>query len=305
MTHDQYDEFAMLAENAAEAGVSGPLPSGARVSCTLADGTLLSAIKWGDDPQIVLLHGGGQNAHTWDTVVVTLGVSALAVDLPGHGHSDWRVDHDYWPVRSADAVAHAIETHAPNAAGVVGMSLGGLTTIRLAAVHPELVRRAVVIDVTPSVFERQLAMSRAQRGTTALVSGPRVYDTVEDMIAATAASAPHRTASSIRRGVLHNAKALADGKWAWRYDDLDPEGAGPPDFSALWRDVSAATAPIALVVGGDSVFVAEADRDEFLRRRPDAVVVAIAGAGHSVQSDQPVALARFLRSFVFAAPVVE
>ena len=300
MTQGQYDEFALLAENAAEAGVSGPLPNGMRVSCTLADGTSLSAIKWGDDPQIVFLHGGGQNAHTWDTVVVALGISALAIDLPGHGHSDWRADHDYWPVSNADAAAHAIRIHAPKSAGVVGMSLGGLTTIRLAAAHPELVRRAVVIDVTPSVFERQISMTREQRGTTALVSGPRVYDTAEDMIAATAASAPHRSVSSIRRGVLHNAKALADGKWTWRYDDLDPEGTGSPDFSALWRDVSTATAPIALVVGGNSVFVADADRDEFRRRRPDAVITTIPAAGHSVQSDQPVALAQFLRSFIFA-----
>ena len=46
---------------------------------------------------MVFLHGGGQNAHTWDTVILGLGLPALAVDLPGHGRSAWREDGDYGP----------------------------------------------------------------------------------------------------------------------------------------------------------------------------------------------------------------
>jgi pimeloyl-ACP methyl ester carboxylesterase len=231
-------------------------------------------------------------------VIVALGVSALAVDLPGHGHSDWRADRDYWPLRNADAVASLIRAHAPNAVCVVGMSLGGLTTIRLASAHPQLVGRAVIIDVTPSIFERQVSMSRAQRGTTALITGPREFNDIDEMVNAAAASAPHRSRSSIRRGVLHNARRLPRGTWAWRYDELDAAGTAPTDFSPLWRDLATTSVPIALVTGGDSVFVADTDRDEFRRRRPDAEIVTIAGAGHSVQSDQPLELAHYLRSFL-------
>ena len=53
------------------------------------------------------------------------------------------------------------------------MSLGGATTIRLAATRPDLVRRAVVIDVTPSVNKPGRVMTPEQRGTVALVSGHR------------------------------------------------------------------------------------------------------------------------------------
>lgn len=299
MTRDQdYDEFGLLAGNAADAGITAPLPHGRRVHCSLPDGTSVSAIKWGSDPQLVFLHGGGQNAHTWDTVVLALGVSALAIDLPGHGHSDWRTDRDYWPVRNADAVAIAIREHAPNAVGVVGMSLGGLTVIRLASVYPDLVRTAAVIDVTPSVFQTQMDMTREQRGTTALISGPREYHDLDQMVTSTAASAPQRSLESIRRGVLHNAKRLPNRKWGWRYDRLDAEDAPPPDFIPLWQDLAASNAPIALITGGDSGFVGEQDREQFLHHRPDAQIVVIAAAGHSVQSDQPVALARSLRTFM-------
>ena len=65
----------------------------------------ISALKWGDEPpQVVFLHGGGQNAHTWDTVILGLGVPALAVDLPGHGRSAWREDGDYGPKLNAETL---------------------------------------------------------------------------------------------------------------------------------------------------------------------------------------------------------
>jgi pimeloyl-ACP methyl ester carboxylesterase len=72
-----------------------------RRSVALDDGRLLSLLAWGEQPaEIVFVHGGAQNAHTWDTVVLALGRSAIAVDLPGHGHSSWRNDGAYWPVPS-------------------------------------------------------------------------------------------------------------------------------------------------------------------------------------------------------------
>lgn len=106
-------------------------------------------MRWGRTPRIIFLHGGGQNAHTWDTVIVGLGEPALAVDLPGHGHSDWREDGDYSPQNNAAALAPVLSELAPQADLVVGMSLGGLTAIRLAAVAPALVDELVLVDVTP------------------------------------------------------------------------------------------------------------------------------------------------------------
>src|ERR1700758_3069956 len=132
-------EFALLPENAEQAGVDGPLPHAQRI-----DAGSISALQWGDSsPRVIFLHGGGQNAHTWDTVIVGLGEPALAVDLPGHGHSAWREDGDYSPRLNADALVPVLRELASTADLVVGMSLGGLTALRLAAVAPELVNELV------------------------------------------------------------------------------------------------------------------------------------------------------------------
>src|SRR6516162_5070446 len=189
---DDYDEFGMLGDNAAEAGLAlSTIPPVTRTSTTLADGQTVSALAWGDaQPELVLLHGGGQNAHTWDTVALALGRPLLAVDLPGHGHSGRRQDRDYGPWRNAEAVAAVIDQAAPAARAVVGMSLGGATLIRLAATRPDLVRRAVIVDVTPNSGVRSRAMSQAERGAVALVSGPPSYDSFEAMAAAAVAASP-------------------------------------------------------------------------------------------------------------------
>ncbi len=280
-------EFDLLPENAEQAGVTGPLPPVRRVEADTADG-VISALLWGDrPPRIVFLHGGGQNAHTWDTVVVGLGEPALAVDLPGHGRSGWRDDGDYSPQRNAATLAPVLQQFAPDAELVVGMSLGGLTGIRLAATTPELVRELILVDVTPSALQRHAELTADQRGTVALMQGERVFPSFAAMLELTAAAAPHRDQKSLRRGVFHNSRRLDDGSWTWRYDAIRTI----PDFPALWDDVAAMAAPVTLVRGGASGFVTDADADELSRRATHLRAVRLVeNSGHSVQSDQPRAL---------------
>src|SRR5438874_2865923 len=90
MERISYDEFAYFPENAAEFGLPYyGAPAVRREFVEVRPGCRLSALVWGTEPpEIVLLHGGAQNAHTWDTVALALHRPLVAVDLPGHGHSD-------------------------------------------------------------------------------------------------------------------------------------------------------------------------------------------------------------------------
>ncbi|MGV0837062.1 alpha/beta fold hydrolase [Mycolicibacterium thermoresistibile] len=281
------DEFAYLPENAEQAGVD-TIPPARR----LQDGPI-SALQFGETPpRIVFLHGGGQNAHTWDTVIVGLGAPALSVDLPGHGHSAWREDGDYGPKTNADTLVPVLRDLAPQPDLVVGMSLGGLTALRLAVTAPELVPRLVLVDVTPSAPQRHTEMTDAQKGTVALVQGERTFDSFEAMVEVTVAAAPHRDPASLRRGVFHNAKQLDDGRWTWRYDSIRKADG----FDGLWDDVPRLTTPTTLIRGANSAFVNDDDADEFARTAPGFQgMQVVADAGHSVQSDQPRALIEILR----------
>jgi pimeloyl-ACP methyl ester carboxylesterase len=200
-------------------------------------------------------------------------------------------------------VASVLDQMGVHPQAVVGMSLGGLTTIRLAAIRPDLVPRAVIVDVTPGVHTRAIEMTLEERGSTALIGGPKVYDSFEEMADATIALTPNRPASAVRRGVLHNARELDDGKWRWRYDigtraEGDDEPRHGRDFVELWDDVSSLAMPVMLVRGGDSKFVLDDHEAEFRARKPDVRVEVVPSAGHAVQSDQPLVLVGLLDDFV-------
>lgn len=294
-----YDEFGLFHENVAEyeLGVSAH-PVVVRSSHVLADGRTMSFLKWGTGaPRLVLVHGGSQNAHTWDTVALGLGESLIAVDLPGHGHSDWRDDAAYSPASMAADLAEVVGVHAPEAEIVVGMSLGGLTSLALAGCAPSLVRRLALVDITPGVTGAKA------KAVLDFVNGPQSFPSFDDLLARTIEHNPTRTVSSLRRGILHNAKQLDDGSWQWRYDRRshvrDEKAQGEPvaqsALEALWDIVSGLGCPVTLFRGSLSPVVDDADVAELLRRQPNADVTVIDGAGHSIQGDKPVELTSLLR----------
>jgi pimeloyl-ACP methyl ester carboxylesterase len=293
-----YDEFGLFKENADEAVLPWRGQPTVRREAVDVPGGRLSALVWGDgSPDIVFLHGGAQNAHTWDTVALALDRPMVCLDLPGHGHSGWWDAHDYSPTSMAPEVAVAIRQLAPAAAMVVGMSLGGLTALCLAASYPELVPRLVVIDVTPGTDHAKA------EPIVAFVSGPETFATFEEILARTIEFNPTRSESSLRRGVLHNARPQPDGTWVWRYDRvrswrMDAEDAATPDFSGLWSAVDAVKAPLLFVRGGVSGVVGDEDVAELVRRQPSCRVIVVEGAGHSIQGDRPVELAGLLSEFL-------
>jgi len=292
-----YDEFALFRENADEFGLpwTGP-PIVRRVATALGDGRKLIALVWGDRaPDLVLLHGGAQNAHTWDTVALALDRPLVCIDLPGHGHSDAPADGSTNVMRNARDVAVAVRALAPHAKAVVGMSLGGMTLLALADQFPDLVRKAVLVDVTPGIDHGKA------RAITAFVNGPESFASFDELLARTIEHNPTRSVSSLRRGILHNALQRSDGSWVWRYRRFAEADRHRdfPHFVDLWGAVDRLRVPLLLVRGmRPQSVVDDADEAELLRRSPSVRIEHVQEAGHSVQGDAPVELARLLEDFV-------
>jgi pimeloyl-ACP methyl ester carboxylesterase len=307
----EYDEFGLFHENAAEYGLpfEGP-PTVRRVETEVEPGRNLSALVWGeDDPELVFLHGGAQNAHTWDTVAMALRPRSLvAIDLPGHGHSDGpgeRQRADRGPTGAAEDVAVVIRALAPNAKGVIGMSFGGLTTIGLTEVAPELVRKVVLVDILPGLKPEHA------RHIGAFVNGPPTFPSFQELLDRTMQFNPLRSESSMRRGILHNATQLEDGSWVWnhsrwRVGQPEETEAAPPApeegtrlYDGMLDTLAAIKVPVLLARGmrQDSV-LRDDDEAELLKRLPGAKVVHYQEAGHSIQGDMPIELAATIKEFV-------
>ena len=289
-----YDEFGYFEDNAREFGIPwNGAPTVRRDFVTLDDGRRMSALVWGDGPaEIVLLHGGAQNAHTWDTVALALDRPLVAIDLPGHGHSDGGRNGSLDVRANARDIATVVGALAPDAELVVGMSLGGMTALALAAQNPEVVRRLALVDITPGVDGEK------SKAIASFIDGPESFTSFEDLLARTIEFNPTRTESSLRRGILHNAMQRDDGSWVWRYRRFDEHG-GDHDFSDLWDAIGELRIPLMLARGMRSQSVVDdADEAELVRRCPTALIMHFDESGHSIQGDQPCELAQGLRVFM-------
>ena len=159
-------------------------------------------------------------------------------------------------------------------------------------------RRLGLVDITPGVNRTKA------KAIIDFVNGPQHFPSFDDLLARTMEHHPTRSESSLRRGILHNARPLDDGSWVWRYDrrgharSTDEAEAPTIDgLSPLWGVLGATTCPVLLARGSVSPVVDDADVEELQRRRPDARVDVIEGAGHSIQGDRPVALAHVIRDW--------
>ena len=288
------DERTLMTEVATRLGMAG-LPPVERVELA-GDRVSLSALRWGEGrPEVVFLHGGGQNAHTWDNVALRLGRDALAVDLPGHGRSGWYDEPSYLPRAMALDVAPVLEATRP--ALIVGMSMGGLTAIALAGLRPELLTRVLLVDVSPG--------STPDRSADITEFGARdVFDSLDDIVEHTRAFRAEPEERSLRRSVIYNARPLPDGRWTWRADRRrltsgeDRMAQLYADLPRYWDDVAQLRVPTMVVLGGRSPIVQPDDVARYRRLVPGIEIVTIPESGHNVQGQAPAELAALIDEFV-------
>ena len=197
----------MFADNAAEFGIAydGP-PVVRRESVAVDGGRQLSALVWGDGPPaMVLVHGGAQNAHTWDTVALALGRPLVAVDLPGHGHSDGGRNGSLDVASNAADVAEVIRgagARRPRRRRHVARradDAGPRRSTRRSSSAP-----VVLVDITPGVTAEKA------KAITAFVNGPALVRQLRRP------AGPHDGAQPDPHGVVaapgHPAQRPAEGR---------------------------------------------------------------------------------------------
>jgi pimeloyl-ACP methyl ester carboxylesterase len=298
MSDFTYDEFSFFHENMHEWNIETVEPKVRRFFVAVDGLRQLSGLRWGDgDAELTLLHGGAQNAHTYDTVALALSPhSLLAIDLPGHGHSDPSIYPASAIASHALDVARALEELITPPRPLVGMSLGGLTALLVAHDRPDLVSALVLIDITPGMNADKA------RHITDFVNGPTSFDDFDSLLERTKQHNPTRSESSLRRGILHNALQRSDGTWVWRHHQPGKSDLEAPAVGDLWEKLSELSMPVTLIraMGPGSV-VGDDDEAEFVRRLPNATIVHVADSGHSVQGDQPLVLAQLLEHHALGA----
>lgn len=142
---------------------------------------------FGDRP-VVLLHGFGTSSFLWRHVapLLPLGrVTALAVDLFGHGASDRVTDADYGVLAQVDYIERAMGALSLDRADLVGVDLGGIVALALAARRALRVRSLVLINPPAPDHIRCDALAELRR-----LAARRLLESSRGMLGAAAVLGP-------------------------------------------------------------------------------------------------------------------
>ena len=256
------------------------------------EGTSIAYRAWGDpaDRTIMLVHGGAAHSRWWDHIgpLLANGWRVVAMDLSGHGDSGRRDSYslDTW---AREVLAVVVDAGTAASSVVIGHSMGGLVTLRLATLAGSRIAGAVAID---SPVRDMAPEDRAARQRRAF--GPlRVYPTRQAAIARFRPIPDQPTLAYIAEHVAATSIRPAEGGWTWKFDPrvFVRDHLTPELLTRLDCRVALFRAEYGLVTPqqGEIIY------DRLGRVAP---VVEIPVAGHHIMLDQPIALVAALRTLL-------
>ncbi|MCZ6890593.1 MAG: alpha/beta hydrolase [Gammaproteobacteria bacterium] len=310
MAQTAVDYLDLMAAAAKAAGLSPPQIVAPTDCYAELNGIRFHYLDWGNDhlPHVVLLHGGSLQAHTWDMAALLLRerFHLVALSQRGHGDTGWTPD-DQLHLDNSDLMLEDtrqfIEHLGFDAVSLVGMSMGGMNTIRYAARHAERLQAVGIVDVAPeSMREGQMEMEAFRSQTETL-------DAFDDFLQRAQKFIPHRAPEHLRYSLTHSLKQTDEGRYTWKQDhrrrtadadstDAQRQAARAQRADALWADLRAIERPTILFRGAWSKILAPEVAARVIEEMPDARLVEIDRATHNVHSDNPADFAAALGAFL-------
>ena len=271
-----------------------------------------SALNWTDLMGLLSEPADGQAAGTRATDRRAADLRSLAceaLDLPGFGYSPPPADGDYSIDAWAAAVVALIERRGNWPVHLVGNSLGGAVSTRVAARRPDLVRTLTLIspalpDLRPRLLPARLALV-AMPGVgrwllTKMIAMPpaqRTEASIAELYADPSRMRPERRAEAIaeveRRDTLeYSTDALLGSARALVAEYAKP---GP---ASLWHDAALVTAPTLLIYGSHDRLVNPAMAGRAARTFRDGRAVVLPRLGHVAMMERPDLVAAEMRDFL-------
>ena len=246
----------------------------------------------GAGPPLVILHGLLGSLDNWVPVAQSLAVHfhVQVLDLRNHGHSPHAVEFDYDVM--AEDVRHFLRDRALKATHLLGHSMGAKIAMRFAQVHPDLVSRLVVVDMSPREYPARFdtlldAMHALDVGR---------FQKREEVDVVLKGAVPDK---SVRQFLLKNLGRDNTGRLFWKPN--------LPAIRANYSKVRSAL-PVNASFAGPTLFV-RGELSDYVRNEdlpaihalfPNATIETIAGAGHWVHADAPAIFTEVVSEFLLA-----
>jgi len=232
----------------------------------------------------VLLHGFTQTSHSWNRYIdfIDPQQSIIRVDAPGHGGSS--------------TVAVDLTTTAQMVVeqcgfgDYIGYSMGARLALHIALLHPESVRRLVLISGSPGLRtgDERHARSQSDELLAQQIAEVDVERFVEKWLSNPLFLGLTSTQEEIQDRLRNSAEGLASS--------LRLSGTGNQE--SLWDQLQDLTMPVLVIVGEKDQKFLQIGHEMKSRIGMNAELVVIENAGHSVHLEQPEHCQSVIESFL-------
>lgn len=251
----------------------------------------MPALVRGRGTPMVFVHGFGADKEGWLTLIRALDKrrAVVALDLPGFGASTPIAPEEASPKRQAEAVVGAMSQLGIDRAHLVGSSMGGGISQRIAQDHPERVLSMTLLGTAATVGEKSelgLALDRGENPL--LAKSPEDFLRLVDWMTVQRPAAPR--AMMLYAGQERVRRAVTEAKLFDGFAYAPEDERMPSDFVSIKTPT--------LIIHGDKDPVIHPSAARILGERlPHATVDLMHDIGHLPHIEATRAVAGHLDAF--------
>lgn len=249
-----------------------------------------------EKPLIVLVHGFTGSKENWLPLMRRLAARyrVIAPDLPGWGESERIADADYGPSAQVERLAAFLAALKQAPAMLVGHSMGGQIVGLLAARHPEVAARIVLMSSAGVRFDENEFGREVQAGRNPFEV--RTRDELHRYLRIVFADPPF-VPWPADEAMVRQRRANA----GFEQQVLSAIGRGPEAF-ALQAELGEIRAPVLLLWCRDDRVIDVSAAEIFHQGLAKSRTVLLAGCGHMPMMAQPAQVSEAFEQFLAADP---
>jgi len=253
---------------------------------------MLNFLEYGDaspaTPPLVIAHGLYGSGRNWGVIAKRLSNTRRVItpDMRNHGNSPRAETQSYEDM--ADDLADLIR-HIGAPVDLCGHSMGGKAAMVMALKYPELLRRLIVADIAPVMYDHSQSHQIAAMRAVDLSTVTRRSEAAEQLGA--------QGVEPALQSFFTQSLDVAEKRWRLNLDVLDAEMdkiIGFPEVTGVFEN------PTLFLTGADSKYVRPEDRPLIKSLFPAARFAKLPNAGHWLHADKPREFEAAVRAYLDA-----
>ncbi len=244
----------------------------------------------GEGEPLIILHGVFGSADNWLTVSKELAANfkLYLLDQRNHGQSPKSDEFNYSVM--AEDLKEFIADHSIKNPTIIGHSMGGKVVMKFASLYPDLLKKLVVVDISPRYYHPH--HQSILKGLLSLnLKELKTRQEADEQLAI------YIPELGVRQFLLKSLYRNQDNEFAWRIN-LPVINSKIENIGEALDENIRISLPALFIKGSESDYIQQKDEELICKIFTNVVIKTVQGSGHWVQAEKPKEFLEALKPFL-------